>query len=237
MLVLHVFGEGLGLIDPSPFCAKAIMTLKIAGLDFETRRADVRKAQKQKLPVLEDDGRTIPDSTFIRIHIEKKYGIDPDKHLSTEQKAAAWALEKMCEDHLYWIAMHERWADDGNFQKGPAQFFDSLPAPVRPVIKSMVRRQIRKSLHAHDMGRHSADEMALLGARDIDAISTVLGGNNYLMGDEPCGADATIYAFLAAGACPVFTSRLREAVGSHANLMAYIDRMQERYLPELQNKR
>lgn len=235
MMKLHVFGAGLGLADPSPFCAKAIMLFKIAGLDVESVRADVRKTPKQKLPVLEDNGQTIPDSTFIRLHLEQNHGIDFDRALTEEQKAVAWALEKMCEDHLYWIAMHERWIDDTNFKNGPALFFDALPAPVRPVIRSMVRRQIRKSLHAHGMGRHSNEEMDILGRRAISSIATIMGSQQYLMGSEPCGADATIYAFLSAGYCPIFNSRLRDAIGEHANLTAYVDRMTRQYLPELAN--
>lgn len=233
MLVLHVFGAGLGLLDPSPFCAKAIMTLKIAGLEFDTRRADVRKTPKQKLPVLEDDGAMIADSTFIRRHIEKKYNVDLDRHLSAEQKAIAWTLEKMCEDHMYWIALHERWDDDENFKNGPATFFGELPGAIRPMIKAIVRRQIRKSVHAHGMARHSAEEMAYLGARDIDAIAIILGEQHFIMGEEPCGADATLYAFLTGAACPVFQSSLREAIAKHANLNAYIERMTARYVPEM----
>jgi glutathione S-transferase len=232
MLVLHVFGEGLELLDPSPFCVKAIMTLKIAGLEFETRRADVRKMPKHKLPVLEDGGAMIADSTFIREHIEKKFAVDLDQHLNAQQKAIAWALEKMCEDHLYWIVVLERWDDDENFKNGPATFFDGLPAAIRPMIKAIVRRQIRKSAHAHGMARHNADELAMLGARDIDAIAAVMGDGPYLMGEEPCGADATIYAFLTSAACPIFRSSLRDVIARHANLNAYMERMHKRYVPE-----
>ncbi|MDP4595028.1 MAG: glutathione S-transferase family protein [Beijerinckiaceae bacterium] len=233
MLKLNVFGTALGLADPSPFCAKAIMLLKIAGLEYEAITADVRKTPKAKLPVLEDNGEIIADSTFIRLHLEQKYNIDFDKGLTDEQKAVAWSVEKMCEDHLYWIIMHERWADDTNFRNGPAKFFDILPAPVRPIIKSMVRRQIRKSLHAHGMGRHSKDEMAILGARAIASIAAILGDKPYFLGSEPCGVDATVYAFLTSCACPVFDSRLREAMAQHPNLTAYARRMTQQYLPEL----
>ncbi|MCC2099417.1 MAG: glutathione S-transferase family protein [Hyphomicrobiales bacterium] len=236
MIKLHVFGAGLGLADPSPFVVKAIILLKIAGLDYETANADVRKAPKQKLPVMDDDGEIIPDSTFIRLHIEKKYGFDFDAGLTAEQKGICWAAEKLCEDHLYWIGMHERWVDDSNFNKGPANFFNVLPAAVRPVIRSMVRRQVRKALHAHGMGRHSTEEMAMLGSRAVTSIADILGDKAYFMGDTPCGADATVYAFLSSMACPVFTSHVREAIGSHANLTAYIDRMTKQFLPDLAAK-
>ena len=70
MLTLHIFGPAYGLPEGSPFGIKAIMLLKLAGLPFETKRSDLRKAPRRKLPVLDDDGEIIPDSTFIRMHLE-----------------------------------------------------------------------------------------------------------------------------------------------------------------------
>ena len=103
------------------------------GLDYKARPAAPFKAPKGKLPYIDDDGEKVADSTFIRFHIEKKYGFDFDAGLTPEQKATGWALEKLCEDHLYWLALAERWMDEGNFAKGPARFFDSAPAPLRPI--------------------------------------------------------------------------------------------------------
>ncbi len=233
MIVLHVFGPGFGLADPSPFVSKALMLLKIASLDFTVHRADVRKSPKHKLPVIIDDGETIADSTFIRFHIEKKYGFDYDAGLTSEQKAICWAAEKLCEDHLYWMAMRERWLDDNNFENGPARFFDIVPGLLRPLVKSMVRKQVRKSLHAQGTGRHSKEENAILARRAIDTVATLLGDKTYFMGDKPCGADATIYSFMAGGACPVFQSDIRNAIETHRNLLDYIERMNKQYFPEL----
>jgi len=120
MIILHTFGPYFGTPDPSPFVMKAMLLLKFAGLDYAEKRGGLRKAPKGKLPFIEDDG--VPVSTFIRFHIEKKYGFDFDAGLTPEQKSIAWAFEKMCDEHLYFALMAERWLDDENFAKGPAQF-------------------------------------------------------------------------------------------------------------------
>ena len=39
--------------------------------------------------------------------------------------------------------------------------------------------------------------MTAMSGRAFDALSQVLGDNKYLMGNEPCGADATAFAFIA----------------------------------------
>jgi glutathione S-transferase len=93
----------------------------------------------------------------------------------------------------------------------------------------MIRRKVLKGLIAQGMGRHSPDEIAELGIRDIDALATLLGDKPYLMGDAPCGADATVAGFLAAAFAPVFETEVRSAAERHVNLIAYVKRMSERY--------
>ena len=85
-----------------------------------------------------DEGVRVADSTFIRLHIEKKYGFDFDRGLDSEQRGIAWAFEKLAEDNLYWAILEERWNDDANFDKGPRSFFRGVPAPFRPIVIGMV---------------------------------------------------------------------------------------------------
>src|SRR5438105_5817515 len=123
MITLYTFGPAFGLPDPSPFVTKAATLLNMAGLPYRTDSGGLRKAPKGKLPYIDDDGERIADSTFIRLHIEKKYGYDFDRGLDPAQRGVAWAFEKLAGDHLYWAIVEARWADDENFNKGPRMFF------------------------------------------------------------------------------------------------------------------
>jgi glutathione S-transferase len=229
MITLYTFGPAFGLPDPSPFVTKAEVLLKMSGLAYCTDTTGFSKAPKGKLPYIDDDGVKIADSTFIRRHIETKYGFDFDAGLNAEQKAVAWAFEKMAEDNLYWTVVDSRWNDDGNFNKGPRFFFKSVPAPIRPFVIAMVRRQVRKSLHGHGMGRHTPDEIAALGCRSVDAVAAYLGDKPFFMGAKPAGVDATIFAFIASVVCPEFISPIRDAGERHDNLRRYVGRMAARY--------
>jgi len=229
MITLYTFGPAFGLPDPSPFVTKAETLLKIAGLPYRTDTEGFRKAPKGKLPYIDDEGTRVADSTFIRWHIEKKYGFDFDRGLSPEQRAIAWAFEKMAEDNLYWALVDARWMSDANFYKGPAQFFRRVPAPLRPVVMTLVRRRVRSSLYAQGMGRHSPEEIAALATRSIDAISDFLDDKTFFMGPEPAGVDATIFAFLAGTLCPVFDTPIRIAAERHDNLKRYVAQMTARF--------
>ena len=231
MITLNAFGPMFGLPDPSPFVTKADVLLKISGVPFQSKFGSFRQAPKGKMPYIEDDGVKIGDSTLIRLHLEKKYSIDFDKQLSSTDKGVAWAVEKMLEDNLYWAIVHARWMNDVNFAKGPANFFKSIPAPVRPVITGMIRRKIRGNLHAHGLGRHSLNEIGELANRATDSLAAVIGDKPYLMGANKCGADATAFAFGAAVLCPLFDTPIQMHAAKHQNLVAYCERLRKEFYP------
>jgi glutathione S-transferase len=232
VITLYNFGPGFGLPDPSPFVMKVETLLKMSGLPYQVDRKGFSKAPKGKLPYISDDGERVADSTFIRWHLERKHKIDFDRGLDQTQRAVAWAFEKMAEDNLYWAILDARWMDDANFDKGPRGFFAAVPAPIRPLIVTMVRRKVRQALHAHGMGRHLPAEITTLATHSIDAIAAYLGDKSFFMGTEPVGADATIFAFVAGVLCPAFTTPIRSAAERHENLKRYVGRMTACFYPE-----
>lgn len=232
MITLYAFGPRFDAPDLSPPCMKAQTLLRMAGLTYRLDKNGFGKAPKGKLPFLDDDGTLVADSTFIRWHIEEKYGIDFDAGLDEVQRADAWVYEKLCEDHLYFALLHCRWINDANFAAGPAKFFGFVPAPVRPLVRGMIRRGIRKSLHGQGTGRHTPAEIERLAIRGIDAIAAKLGNKPWLMGDAPCAADASVHATLTGILCPVFSTPIRAAAERHGSLVAYRDRGLARWYPE-----
>jgi glutathione S-transferase len=236
MITLYGFGPFFGLPDPSPYVLKTELQLKMAELTFGRGRRRPGDAPKGKLPYIEDDGEIIADSTFIRDHIEKKYGIDLDCGLTRDMRARAWAIERMLEDHLYWNIVHLRWADERNFAKGPSRFFDSLPRDTRDVVRDGTRKRVLDGLRAHGLGRHGAGEIVELGRRSVDSLSALLGNKPYLMGPAPCAVDATAFGMIAALLTPYFDSDLRQYAESHRNLVTFRDRMLAEHYPGFMQK-
>jgi glutathione S-transferase len=232
MITLYTFGPGAGLPDFSPFVMKAEVLLKMSGLPYRTDTTGFRKAPKGKLPYIDDDGEIVADSTFIRWHLERKHRIDFDRGLTPEQRASAWAFEKMAEDNLYWVLVDQRWVDDTNFDRGARNFFNPVPALVRPLVVAMVRRRVRGSLWAQGMGRLAPDEIAALGSRSIRALAEFLGDKPFFMGAEPSGVDASVFAFVTGVLCPQFRSPVRDAAERYDNLRRYVGRMTARYYPD-----
>ena len=228
MITLFGFGPAFGLPDPSPFVMKTEVQLKMSGLAWRRERAAPPASPKGKIPFIDDNGVRIADSTFIRRHLEAAHGIDFDAGLDPEQKAQAWAVERMLEDHLYFALLHTRWMDDANFAKGPAHFFDGAPDGIREAA----RERTRATLLSHGLSRHTPDEIAFLSCKSLDSLAGLLGARPCLMGETPCGADATMFGLLAGILTPFFDTPLRNAALTHVNLVAYRDRMMARFYPE-----
>lgn len=233
MITLYAAGPMFGLPDASPFVTKADVLLKLSSLPYTTQTANFGKAPKGKIPYFDDDAHRFGDSTFLRFHLEDKYGIDFDKGLSAAERGSAWAFEKLAEDQLYWALVHARWMNKANFDKGPRRFFDAIPAPVRPLVVPMIKRSVAKALHGQGFGRHSITEIERLSMRALDSISAQIGDKPWLMGATPCGADASVWAIVTGLLCPHFETPIRNAAASFENLIAYRDRGLATWYPDL----
>jgi len=132
---------------------------------------------------------------------------------------------------MYWIMVYWRWLNEENFARGPRIFFKRAPALIRPIVEKFVLGRIRRTLHSHGLGRHSETETTAMATRGIDALAQILGDNRYFLGAQPCGADATVFAFVACVLTPVFQSPVRDKMAAAANLVAYHDRMMKEFFP------
>jgi len=190
MITLYHFGDAFGF-DPSPFCLKMETYLRLAGHPFQKKRGDVRKAPKRQLPIIEDDGRIVADSRFIIEYLKAKYGDPLDGHLSAGEKANLHAWQRMLEESLYWTIVYSRWIDDSGWRVFRPLVFGFLPAPLRLIIPSLVRRGVARTLHGQGTLRHSPEEIYGLGLRDVAALATLLGDRPYMLGDKPTSLDAS----------------------------------------------
>jgi len=225
-------GPGFGLPEISPFATKTEVQLKMASLAYTKERAMPDASPKGQLPFIKDGDALIADSTFIRAHIEKTYGFDFDAGLDARQRAEAWAIERMIENHLNFASGYTRFLLPENFAKGPGHWFDGAPEPMRAGLRQGLLDAVTVTFKATGIARHTPQEGAALGDRSLSALSVLLGDKPFLMGDCPVGVDATAFAALAGILTPFFDSPLRRHAESYANLVAYTARLMAHYFPD-----
>jgi glutathione S-transferase len=232
MITLYGCGPGFGLPETSPYVTKTEVQLRLAGLAYRRERAGPDRSPKGQLPFIDDAGELVADSHFIRLHLERKYGLDLDCGLSAAERAQAWALERMLENHLGWILAADRWLDDANFARGPAIYFADILEPMRAEVCREVRQEVADRFQAVGLARHTPEEIFGLAVRSLQALSATLGARPYLLGEQPCGTDATAFAFTAGLLTPWFDGPLRQAALRLPNLVAYVERMMVRFYPD-----
>jgi glutathione S-transferase len=231
MIILYGCQAGFGLPQVSPYVAKTEVQLKMAGLDFVRSDAAPDESPKGQIPFIDDAGARVADSTFIRLHLERAYGIDFDEGLAPRQRAEAWAVERMLENQLGWVIGYFRWLTPQNFEKGPAHFFDDAPPEAQQAIRDQVLSEVRAAMRAQGVARHTDAEIVELGLRSLSALAEILGDQAFLFGDRPCGVDATALGMLSALYTPFFPCELQDRAQSFANLTAYTDRMMGLFYP------
>ncbi|MEQ1510095.1 MAG: glutathione S-transferase family protein [Sphingopyxis sp.] len=232
MTTLFGWGAMFGSVSPSPYVIKADVQMQMLGLTFDRQIADLASVPKGKAPYVEDDGAIIEDTFFIRQHFETKLGVDLDAGLPDATRAHAWAYERMLEDHLVPIIVHERWVEGDNFERGPVHFFAGIPEPMRAEVAASMREQVRAGLFAQGIGRHSRAERMQLATRDVAATAALLGDKAFMLADHPTALDGGAYGVLACCTAPIFDSELPAIIAAHPNLSAYMARMQARFFAE-----
>ncbi len=234
MIKLHQFARTWGIPNLSPFCCKLETYLRLSKIPYEVIESMPPKAPKGKLPFIEDDDRKIADSDLIIQHLIRTYGDKLDADLSPAQKATSFAMQRLLEDHLFWVTLYTRWQySDENWQVNKKAIFHPFPPLIRDIVASVFRFLIRRQIYGQGIGRHTSEEIFQLGRNDLDALSDFLADKPYFMGNKPTSLDATAFGFLINTIdCPI-ESPVKEYACRKQNLDDYCQRIMSEYYPEL----
>ena len=201
----------------------------MADLDYQAEVGDVRRAPKGKVPWIDDDGDIIADSSAIIDHLKKRYGDPLDGELDASQRALALLMQRTMEEHTYFAIGYLRWASDTAWPHLKAVFAPMLPRMLMALILPAIRKSVIKSFRAQGMGRHNKEEILGRMRRDLDSLTEFLGDQPFFLGDEPTSIDAVMYGFLPQVLETPWDSEEKALVREYKPLLAFTDRMKERY--------
>ena len=222
-----------GLPTVSPFCLKLDSFLRMTGLEHQSITASTPfGGPKKKAPWIEYKGKKLGDSSFIIEFLKQEFEADPDAHLSPEQRGVAVAIQRLIEENLYWAMVYDRWVREENWPILKSTVLGSIPAPALMILAPFARRGVKQQLAGHGMGLHSPDEIEAIAARDIAALSNLLGDRDWFLGEQISMGDATVYSLLANIAFVEFSSPMKALIRSHPNLTNWLVRFRDQLYPE-----
>lgn len=233
-LVLHVPpGRAWGTPNMSPFCAKLETYLRMSETPYRTVAANPMKAPKGKVPFVELDGALVGDSQLVIERLEAGGAKRPlDADLSARDRATGRAVRRMLEEGTYFTGVYLRWVTDEGFPHVRKEMRGLLPAPIR-LLLPVIRRKVRKALHAQGTGRHTFDEICALAIADFQACADLLGDQPFLLGDAPHVVDASLHAFVEGVLRFPIDTPVKRALADMRNLVAYRDRIRARWWADL----
>jgi len=230
-ITVHQFPPFLQM-QPSPFGLKLETWLRMKQIPYDIQMSFTKVGPKDKIPFANINGEVIGDSEIIidrLLHLGEAAESDD---LSEEQKAKGILIRRMVEEHMYFVLMHSRWVDDTGWTVFGPMVFSHIPGLIRPFLSKKIRKIVKKNLWAQGISRHSDAEIYEKGARDIKALSALLGESDYFLAEKPGIADASAYGLLANILYAPLNSPLKKTLQSCSNLLAFCDRMRSEFWPE-----
>jgi glutathione S-transferase len=214
---------------------KVINYLKMTGISYEAVSQDLTKLDAEtpfgKLPKIDDDGKTVADSTAIISYLKEKYGDKLDSGLPADKRAQMLAWNRLIDEHLYWVAVIQpRWRETANFEKYLRIIAgtEDVPPPLRAFADDF-RFRILAQFMLGGWGRMPADVVYARARQDVDAISDQLGANDFFMGPNPTSIDAAVSSMLRHIIDAPFNFDTRDYAASKQTLRNYLGRMKERF--------
>ncbi|WP_454782126.1 glutathione S-transferase family protein [Legionella sp. WA2022007384] len=196
MIILYSYPELFGLPDNNPFGLKVDTFLRLTQIDYQHEHIiNTQNAPRGQLPYLIDDEHIITDSNNILHHLSHNY-VNLDHNLTEEQKNIHFFINRMLDNHLYWVMSYSRWQDEQFWPSFKAEFLKQHSELSEASLEQVRKYNIEK-YHYQGIGRYSTTEIYQSGIDDLQAILYLLGDKNYLFGNKVHTVDACCYGFLA----------------------------------------
>jgi glutathione S-transferase len=212
----------------SPFVLEVDRALGLAKLPFERRHISVLKLKDLnplgQLPVLLVGDEKVADSTRILRRIEELAPGSMTGGLAPGAIAEAWLWEEFADVALYPYVLATRWVDDRGWPVPRSAFFNPIPAPVRGLVSSMVRRGIVKKLVERDFTRGGLAACYARLGDVLDSLDRRAPENGFWLGPRACAADVGLFAHLHSLRLPLIEFQADE-VKKRTRLTKYLDRV------------
>jgi glutathione S-transferase len=225
------------LLDPklprleshSSECLKAHRALQLCGFSYERLHGDRPDAFKHlnpagQVPVLLIEGKPLADSTSIVSRIDALADGALTAGLTNRERAEAYLWEEMADTVLTGFVEAARWLDEDNWPRTRAAFFGALPFLVRMILPALVRRKIRRSLHARDFIRPTLHACWQRFEETLDRLEMRAPIRGFWLGDRPSRADIAIFAPLWALRTDL-TVRQARSLAARRNLTRWLFRV------------
>lgn len=230
-MTLHIFKAAWGGMQPSNLCLKVDVWLQIAEIEFERVASNLAsRAPRRRVPFVRlDDGSWIDDSEVIIATLGARHGIDVDAGLSDAERGISRAVQRMIDEHMFFMLIDSRWNDDLVWPRVRDNFLGPWPMPLRLWVGMIFRRGVRRRIRLQGLGRYTVAERAQKAEDNLRALDQMLGDKPFMLGDVVRSIDAAAYGMLATIYFADLDTSLAAMLRRFPRLIAYTLRMEARF--------
>lgn len=193
----------------SPYAAKVRAVLAYKGVPFEERvvhplqRGDVvRRSRQHAIPIIDDGGTVVADSTRIVAYLDERYPARPVIPRDAALRARALLVEEGFDEGLGHAVQPVRWLIAANARRTAARFRSAyrrgLVDDVRmALVSAILRLDVRRKYGSRALGAPPAATLLSRLAEVLDIVEAALADCGWLVGAAPSVADFALYGWLA----------------------------------------
>jgi len=192
----------------SPYAAKVRAVLAYKGVAFVERvvhpleRGEVvRLSQQVAVPIIDDGGTVVADSTRIVAYLDERYPSRPVIPRDAALRARALLLEECFDEGLSRTVQPVRWMIPANARRTAARFRSAYAAgfveDVRMgLVSAVMRLDTRRKYGSRALGAPPAATLLARLAELLDVVEAALADSGWLAGPTASVADFALYGWL-----------------------------------------
>ncbi|MCU1281909.1 MAG: Glutathione S-transferase domain protein [bacterium] len=192
----------------SPYAAKVRAVLRYKGVPFEERMVHplqrgevVRRSGQIAVPVIDDDGTVVADSTRIVAFLDERYPARPVIPRDPALRARALLLEEGFDEGLGRTVQPVRWMIEANARRSAARFRSAyapgLAGSLRmALVSGFLRLDMRRKYGSRMLGAPPAATLLARLGELIDIVEAALAESGWLAGPAPSVADFALFGWL-----------------------------------------
>lgn len=201
--MLTLFGYNV-----SPYAAKVRAVLAYKGVPFVERMVHplargevVRLSGQIAVPIIDDDGTIVADSTRIVAFLDERYPARPVIPRDPALRARALLLEEGFDEGLGRTIQPVRWMIAANARRTAARFRSAyapglLGSARMALVSGFLRLDMRRKYGSRALGAPPATTLLARLGELLDVVEAALADSGWLAGPAPSVADFALFGWL-----------------------------------------
>lgn len=193
----------------SPYAAKVRAVLRYKGVPFEERivhplaRGELRRRSGQvAVPIIDDGGHVVADSTRIVAYLDARYPARPVLPADPALRARALLLEEGFDEGLAHAIQPVRWMIPANARRTAARFRAAYPPGLlddvrMALVAATLRLDARRKFGSRSLAAPPAAHLLARLDEVLDLVDAALADSGWLAGPAPSVADFALFGWLS----------------------------------------